>query len=97
MALALWLYQRRRISPAFATSEILSLYRVLVSYSFAVKPMPRCCVAGGFISSRIADKIAVMALSWCLSLPSNCSPPTPHSPASSMKWVAMLLETGHRL
>ena len=33
----------------------------MVFYSFAVKPMPRRLGAGGFISSRMAERIAAMA------------------------------------
>ena len=34
----------------------------------AVNPMPRRLVAGGCVSSRMAERMAVMASSWCLYL-----------------------------
>ncbi len=39
----------------------------------AVKPMPRRFGAGGFVSSRMAERMAVIASSWCWYLRSSSS------------------------
>jgi hypothetical protein len=54
MALLLWLYRRQKTTP--------------VSYRFAVKPTPRRLGAGGFVSSRMAERLAAMAWSCSSSL-----------------------------